>query len=90
MSAMGNYYYCQCLTTRDMPVVEQTGLIIPWRKKALSWGTMDHFRKRMLERIDYQIWACIRFFWKVLKDFSLDWMLSGSECVSSVKLLSCV
>ena len=54
-----------------MPVVEQTGLIIPWRKKALSWGTMDHFRKRMLERIDYQIWACIRFFWKVLKDFSL-------------------
>ena len=55
-----------------MPVVEQTGLIIPWRKKALSWGTMDHFRKRMLERIDYQIWACIRFFWKVLKDFSLE------------------
>jgi len=55
-----------------MPVVEQTGLIVPWRKKTLSWGTMDQFRKRMLERIDYKIWACIRFFWKVLKDFSLD------------------
>ena len=55
-----------------MPVVEQTGLIVPWRKKTLSWGTMDQFGKRMLERVDYKIWACIRFFWKVLKDFSLD------------------
>ena len=42
----------------------------------------------MLERIDYKIQACIRFFCKVLKDFSLDWMLSGSQCDSSVKLLS--
>ena len=83
-----SYYCCQCLTTRDMPVAEQTGLIIPWREKILSWGTIDQFRKRMLERIDYKIQACIRFFCKVLKDFSLDWMLSGSQCDSSVKLLS--
>ena len=37
-------------TSRDMPVFEQFGMIVPWRQKALPWGNMECFRKRMYAR----------------------------------------
>lgn len=58
-------------TTRNMLVVEQIGLIAPWRENALPWGIMEYLRKRMLERIYYRICACIHFIWVGFRDFAL-------------------
>lgn len=47
-----------------MPVFEQFGVIVPWREKAVPWGNMECFRKRMLERIYYKIWPVLGSFGK--------------------------